>query len=318
MTYTILTLALVGIILLFWLYHLMKYCFCRYFCIYRNQKNGSIVKRQATILSVTTLKLGKKPLLELLLLFNNLSGYPIHRKIRVWDSKPYLNRFEVDKTIPIGINLAKKPKDPVFLSLNESRISFTFVLICSIKLIVYVTGCYLLMSEAINKVFISPNQYERLFANSDIWYSGVFVLVIIVIVYQLLRTTGLLSNKSAETSKWDLIYYGQTVSAEITSFKDTGTLVNHNPLVEFFYSFKDGSGNIIKGSDRKIVGKLEVGSLYGMQTIDVMYLPKNPSLSKLAENLEAKGISKYLSFILLLTMFIFSANVIYWFYKIVI
>ncbi|MBR9855032.1 MAG: hypothetical protein GYB37_10730 [Algicola sp.] len=315
MAYTVLTLALVSTILFFWLYHLMKNCFCRYFCIYRNQKNGSIVTKQATILSVNTLKLGKRPLLELLLLFDNLSGYPIHRKIRVWDSRPYLDRFKADKKIPIGINLAKKPKDPVYLSLNESRISFTFVLICSIKLIVYVSGCYLLVSEAINKVFASPDQYENIFANSNIWYSGFSLLVIVVIAYPLLVKIGLLSNKSAKSLKWDLIYYGRTVSAEITSFRDTGTLVNHNPLVEFFYSFKDDSGNLIKGSDKKIVGKLEIDTLSDIETMDVTYLPKDPSLSKLAENLEAKGLSKHLTFIFLLALFIFSANVIFWFYQ---
>ncbi len=64
MTYTILTLTLVGIVLLFWLYNLMKNCFSQSFCILRNRKSSSIITKDASIISVRTIKKGKKPLPE--------------------------------------------------------------------------------------------------------------------------------------------------------------------------------------------------------------------------------------------------------------
>lgn len=315
MTYTIVTLTLVGLILFFWLYKLMCNCFCRSFCIWKDQKNGSIITKEATILSVNTIKQGKKPMLELLLLFENLSGHPIHRKIRVWDSKPHLKRFSVDGKIPIGLTLAKKPKDPVFLSLDECRISFTFLLVCSLKVIVYVIGCYLFMGEAAKRIFASPEVYEHLFANSEIWQMGLIFLGVIIFLYFLLQKIGLMATGATKTQHWELLYQGFGTLATINSYKDTGTMINDNPVVGFNYSFVDKTGKTITGSDKKVVGKLEVGTLPDLQKMEVMYLPDNPSVSRFLENLEAEDMSKFIGFLFLTVLFIFSAVIVFSFYK---
>jgi len=187
MIYTVISLTLVGVILLFWLYKLMCRCFCRSFCIWKNQKDGTITTKEATILSVNTIKKGEKPLLELLLLFENFSGHPIHRKIRVWDSKPHLKRFCPDDKIPIGLNNAKKPKDPVFLALGECRVSFIFVLLCCLKIIAYVSGCYFFMGEAIQRIFSNPEKYEHLFMESEMWQMGLLFTSTVVFLLFLLN-----------------------------------------------------------------------------------------------------------------------------------
>tara|TARA_B100000949_G_scaffold209891_1_gene202504 strand:- start:5224 stop:5703 length:480 start_codon:yes stop_codon:yes gene_type:complete len=121
---------------------------------------------------VRTIKKGKKPILELLVLFENFSGQHIHRKIRVWDTKPDLHRFQQDNIVPVGLNVARKPKDPVFLSQDVCRFSFLFVIIGSLKIIIYVMGCYFLMREALERIFAAPKGYEAVFVFS--FYQTVF------------------------------------------------------------------------------------------------------------------------------------------------
>ena len=254
-------------------------------------------------------------MLELWLLFENLSGYPIHRKIRVWDSKPHLKRFLVDGKIPIGLTMAKKPKDPVFLSLDECRISFSFLLVCSLKVIVYVLGCYFFMGEAANRIFSAPDTYEHLFANSELWQMALIFIGVVIFLYFLLQKIGLLTTGATKTQHWELLYQGFGVLATINSYKDTGTLVNDNPVVRFNYSFVDKTGKTITGSDKKMVGKLEVGTLSDLKKIEVMYLPDHPSVSGFLENLEAEDMSKFISFLFLTVLFVFSAVMVFSFYQ---
>ena len=223
MTYTILTLILVGFILLFWLYNLMYNCFSRSFCILKNRNSGSITTKDASIISVTTIKKGKKPLVELLVLFENFSGHHIHRKIRVWDSKPQLNRFQPDKTIPIGLNIARKPKDPVFLSQKMCRFSFMFVIICSLKTVLYVTGCYIIMGEIFGRVFSEPDRYEHVFKSSNTWQIGLIFIGISIFLYLLLQKIGVLVTGKTMGQNWNLLYYGIGTTARVSEYRDTGT-----------------------------------------------------------------------------------------------
>lgn len=315
MTYTIVTLTLVGIILLFWLYKLMFNCFCRSFSIWKNEKNGSITFKEATILSVNIIKNGKKPLLELLVVFENLSGYPIHRKIRVWDSKPHLDRFRPDEKIPIGLNIAKKPKDPVFLALGEHRISFSFVVLCCLKIVLYVTGCYILMGEALERIFASPTKYEQIFTGSDVWKIGSIFIAIVVFLYFFLHKIGLLEKGTTTAKNWDLLYKGMGAPATIKMYQDTGALINDNPLIRLEYKFEDMTGLLIQGADKKIVGKLEIGTLPDLEKLDIMYLPENPTISRLVENLENDDLSKFVNALFFFVLFIFSVFIVALFYQ---
>ncbi|WP_431163671.1 hypothetical protein [Flagellimonas beolgyonensis] len=315
MVYTWITLTLVGSILLFWLYKLMCKCFCRAFCIWKNQTQGALFTREATILAVNTLKLGKKPLLELLLLFENLSGQTIQRKIRVWDSKPELSRFVTDQKVQVTINSSKRPKDPISLTSGNCRISFAFLLGCSLKIILYSIGCYIFMGEALERITSNPEKYESILARSEIWQMGLIFAGVILFLHFLLQKIGLVENGSNRAEHWDLLYNGIYASATLDSYKDTGAMVNDNPVVQFSYTFKDFSGVECKGSDRKVVGKLEVGALSEIDHVDIMYLADCPEISRLTENLENNDLSSFTRFLLLLVLFVFSSVIIVAFYQ---
>ena len=313
MTYTILTLTLVGIILLFWLYNLMKNCFSRAFCVLKSRNNGSTTTKDASIISVETIKKGKKPLLELLLLFENFSGQHIHRKIRVWDTKPHLNRFQTDKTIQIGINIARKPKDPIFLSQKPCRFSFIFVIICSLKMVIYVIGSYILVGEALEKIFASPEAYELIFKNSNTWQIGLILIGMSIFIYSILRQTGVLVNGKTLDHNWNLLFYGIGATASVSRFKNTGALIKRNPVFHFSYLFKTHTGEKVEGNDKIITENKE--SLIEMDKIDVMYLPGDPSISRIAENLETQGFSGFLNTLFMVVVFLFSVVVVFSFYQ---
>ncbi len=316
MTYTIITLTAISLVLLFWLYKLMRFCFIRPLALWRSQKNSSVPAKEATILSVNTLQNGKFPLLELDILFENFSGYPIQRKIRFVDKQPHLNRFKKDKTMRILLDSNKKPGNPVFPETGEYRISMLHILFYSILTMAYFAGCYFLMGEAISRVSASPNQYEAVFANSS--GSGeTFIVVVLasIFLYFLFKRLGLIASKKAKSQNWDLLYYGLGTTATVKQYEDTGTLINDNPVVKFTYMYPDQRGQIIEGSDKKVVGKLEIVGLPDIHELEIMYLPNNSHISRLTENLQKQGLSNYISKIILFSLFLFSVFFIVGFCK---
>nr|WP_297786948.1 hypothetical protein [uncultured Allomuricauda sp.] len=315
MTYTTITLALVGFVLLFWLYNLMNNCFNRSFCILKNRKSGSVATKDASIISVNEIKSGKKPLLELLVLFQNFSGYHIHRKIRVWDSKPHLERFQPDNTIPIGINVARKPKDPIFLSQKMCRFSFALVMVCAIKLIIYVLGCYLLMGGVLQKVFTSPEKYEAVFKTSHTWQIGLMLIGVCGLLYLLLQKIGVLVNGKTMTQNWNLLYYGVRTTAAIIEHKSIGAFNKKNAVMQLTYVFKDHSGKQIRGEDKKIIDNEEVFSISEINHLEIMYLPNDSSTSRIVENLETNHFSRFLNIIFMIVAFIFSVVFVLSFYR---
>lgn len=314
MTYTFLTLILVVTVLLFWLNNLMKNCFSRSFCILRNRKNKSMETKEASIISVKTIKKGGKPLLELLVLFENFSGNHIHRKIRVWDSKPHLRRFEKDKSIPIGLNAARKPKDPVFLSQDVCRFSFVFVLICILKILVYLFGSYILVGEALERVFSSPEEYETIFRRSQTWQIGLILINVSILLYFLLRRIGVLVNGKTTLQNWNLLYYGVGTTAVITNRKETGQYIANEKTIQYSYTFKNPLGERIQGVDKKVLSDTDASAIFESDQLEIMYLPHNPKASRITENLESQDFVLLLNKLFMVVVFIFSVVFVFSFY----
>lgn len=312
---TWITLFLVASILLFWLYKLMCNCFCRALCIWKNRAQGTLFTREATILAITALKPAKKPLLELLLLFDNLSGQTIQRRVRVWDSKPHLNRFVAEQKIQVTINTAKKPKDPVALTLGNCRISFAFLLVCSLKIVLYSIGCYAFMGEALERIGSDPQKYETILARSGMWEMTLVLVFVIIFLYFLLQKIGFLSSGRNRAENWDLLYFGSHAKATVNSFEDTGSMENDNPVVRFTYTFKDFMGLEHFGNDQKIVGRPEVGTLPEIDRVDIMYLSDSPEISRLTENLEGNDLYGFIDFLFMVVLFVFSCVILVVFYQ---
>jgi hypothetical protein len=310
MTYTIITLAVVGLTLLYWLYVLVSNCFRTHFSIWTAQKKGLAPVMQATILSTKTLKPGKYPLLELQIVFENFSGHTIHRAIRFRDSQPGLERFVPNKVIHVGLDPTKRPRDPVLPMYVKRPVSFAFMLFCSLFTIGYIAGCYFLVGEAFSRIYLLPEKYERVFAASAVWQLGFVFLVIYIVLRWVLIRIGLFVKKSTKLQNWDLFYSGLGTTAMIKEYRDTGILINENPKVEFTYTFMDYSGQIVKGKDQKVVGKLKTAKLSMMSGMEIMYLPDDSSVSRMLENLGDHETQQAIGFFMQLGLFLFSAIVV--------
>ena len=268
----------------------------------------------ASIISVDTVKGGKKPLLELLLLFQNFSGYHIHRKIRIWDSKPYLGRFLPDNTIPIGLNVARKPKDPVFLSGQRFRFSFVLVIIWAIDLVAYVTGCYVLVGEALKRILDAPKKYEAIFKSSHTWEIGLVFVGVSVILYLLLQKIGVLENGKTMIQNWNLLYYGIRTRATVTKQKTIKVLNKKKLVAQLSYVFKDYTGRQFKGCDKKVLEIEEAVYSTENPELEIMYLPNDVDTSRIVENLESNTFSRFLNVIYMIVVFNFSVLFVIQFY----
>ncbi|MEW2920612.1 hypothetical protein AB1A65_04030 [Muricauda sp. ANG21] len=316
MLYTIFTLSLISLVLLFWLYKLICHCFFKPFHLWKNQENSSVPSKEATMLSIKKLKDGKFPLLEIEVVFENFSGYPIQRGLRFRDSKPHLNRFKKDGKVRITLDPNKKPNPPYFLHSGKYKVSLIYILLCSLFTITYVAGCYFLMGEAISRIVSAPRYHENLFSNSsETTETLLFVSIILIVLNYILKKTGLLTSKRTKSQNWDLMYYGLGTMATVTSYEDTGTLINENPVVKFNYTYEDEAGNTLVGSDKKIVGKLEVIGLPDIHEIEIMYLPNNPQVSKLMVNLQKQSFQNFVNAMFMFCFFIFSVILVVSFYN---
>ncbi|MEZ4809805.1 MAG: hypothetical protein R2819_05545 [Allomuricauda sp.] len=307
MTYTLLTLAVTTLVLLFWMYKLTCVCFFRPLSVWKEQKDPAFQLREATILSISTIKKDTYPLLEAEILFENFSGHPIQKKIRFRDGNPSLHRFKKDGKIQISLNPQKKPKNPVSIANRKHQVSIVFMLSCCFLTIAYVAGCYFLMGEAISRVALSPEYYEELFSNSP-ETSGTFIMaaLMLIILFFLFKRLGFWETKEIRSQNWDLMYYGLGTVATVKEYQDTGALINDNPLVRFHYSYLDQKGQIIEGSDQKVIGKLDILGLPDMREVEIMYLPEDSRISRLAENIKSQGISDFIRNAFLFGLFIFS------------
>jgi len=112
---------------------------------------------------------------------------------------------------------------------------------------------------------------------------------------------------------WDLLYYGIGATATISGYSNTGTFIKNNPVVEFNYTFEANSEQKIEGDDKKVIEKDQ--SPQETEHLDIMYLPNDPSVSRITENLESMEFNRFLNIIFMVVVFIFSAVFIFSFYQ---
>jgi hypothetical protein len=72
----------------------------------------------------------------------------------------------------------------------------------------------------------------------------------------------------------------------------------------------DYSGQIVKGKDQKVVGKLKTAKLSMMSGMEIMYLPDDSSVSRMLENLGDHETQQAIGFFMQLGLFLFSAIVV--------
>ena len=306
MAYTIFTLIIVNLVLLFGFYKLIYYCFCIPYCQWNAQNNNTIPSKEATILSITTIKKGKHPYLEAQIVFENFSDQLIHAVIRFKDKLPHLNRFQKDGKMTILIDSHKKPKNPVLPTSEEYGVSFIVILFYSLLTLGYISGHYYIMGEAVLRINESPFYYETTFANS---FNGTMILsciLALILLLSLFGKNGRFAAKNALLKDWELLYYGLSAMATVQKTKNSVFSNKRDSCVNFTYVFKNQMGTIFQGSDCLVIDTSETTAIAGKETIEIMYLPYEPTCSKIASNLENLHMVPYFQYSLMFFFFIFS------------
>ena len=311
----IFTLIIVGGILLYWLSKLIKFAVYKPYSQLSAHKNPKGESRDAIITNSTVLKTnGEKSVLDIEIEFDNFSGSPIKEKLRFNDNKPHLHRFEQGKKMQIMINPTKKSKNTIHVKSATYKVPKLRLIIFSILVLTYILGIYFLIDQTYFMYLASGSEFQNIIGRSPLLMMGLIYGGIHLFNSVIFRFTGALTGEKSKANNWELKYYGISATAKITEYKDTGTLINKNPLVMFLYSFVDTKERTHNGKDTKLIGKLDIGLLPGMKEMDIMYLPNNPSNSRLEENLKASKTSKLLTGINQFVLFVFSVVLVVMFY----
>ena len=176
-------------------------------------------------------------------------------------------------------------------------------------------GSYILMGEAMERIFAAPNTYELLFKSSYTWQIGLTLIGVSIFLYLLLQKIGVLVDKKSLEYNWTLLFYGVGTTATVSARNNTGALVKAEPVFDFSYLFTSRNGEKIRGNDKKIAENAQ--SAEEMNQVEVMYLPGNPEASRITENLENQDFSRFLNTTFMIVVFVFSVVFLLSFYQIV-
>lgn len=302
MTWTLICIGLVLIIVFFWLYKLVTGTVLRILRSAKEQssKTGRIVQGEVVEYEDLGEHSGGRKI-KITLELPNYADSIITEELTFVDSRPRENRFDVGKRIPLSLDDTRvKPVQLVGgqVQLNKFILGAAFVLIAA-----YLYGMWFLYAGIEMSTNWEWAKLERVFSDELLMQVGVMIPQLFII-WIVTRATGINVGKKAGLTDRRLKYHGIRTTAQILKYEDTGTLVNHNPLVKFFYSFTDKKGNTIQSTSKLIVGKLDIGLLPQMKEKDIMYLPKTPKVSKFVEGMSMKSFAGCFRVIFLFVIFI--------------
>jgi hypothetical protein len=303
------SLGIIAFILVFWLYILLRFTIIR---VYRTAKSSESKTGKMVTGKVTAYKTVGKPKankwqkITIEVEFENFVGTPIKEELTFIDTKPYSMRYKEGNRIDLRVN--PEGRVPVQPAGGQMQIGKPFLLISLGVIGGYVYGCYWLFQKLEAKVNGDFDQIPAVVNNSSIVEMAMITIGTLVFQLLIMRLVmGKILGKKSKISGSKLKYYGLRAVAEIDKYEDTGTLINNNPMVRFYYSFTTERGEVQKGMDKMIVGKLDIGQLPEMKEKNVMYLAEDPSTSKFEETLKGNMLSGCMNIIVLYIVFIMSA-----------
>lgn len=220
---------------------------------------------------------------EILVTFSNFSGTPINYLVHVWDSKPYLKRYEVGKTIRLRIDPDIKDQPYVVIDDVEPKLKLQSILLFF--------GIWILVFAAVVGYFIYAYTTEnegygwRFLTWNHPLIMSLAVLCLFGLIYFALdklllsRIGGSMDRKAIK-----LLFYGIQTSARVKQVSQTGTYINEQPEVKFELEFVDTKGGTHQVSIKEIVPLISLHSVH-QPTKKIFYLPDSPTTIALQENL---------------------------------
>jgi len=309
---TYVSLAIIGIVVVFWLFLLWRLTFYR---IVKQKAAQKALERgmpiDGTILSAQEFGSGKLRRTKITVEFLNFSKSPITEDFIFVDTKPEQRRYEVGKRIRLVLNSEAKNGKPVSLAEGKLVTGNLFLFISSALFFGYLYGAYQLYLFCDNIVGGDWNNADRLFQNNPTMpLLGLIFIGTLLFQYLIFSLVFNLFKSKKGISDFELKYHGIKTTATILRYEGTNITINQNPVVRFYYTYNDRSGRPHQDKDQVAIGRLEIGNLSGITEKDIMYLPHSPEKSKLVENLKPVLIEGCMKGIFLFIAFVFSVVII--------
>ncbi|MEX1001301.1 MAG: hypothetical protein WDZ35_04230 [Crocinitomicaceae bacterium] len=242
--------------------------------------------------------------------FNNLSGQEITETFVVKKDKHGQDPFFEGGTIEILINeLDKKGPTAVIAGQKKSTPKImTFILLVALGGTLF--GAYKVYLLVLKNTGGDISNTELLTNSPATLIMGCSFLFSMSLIYIIFKSIKILSGRKNIRERKKLKYYGIKAIAEVTAVKETNTKINDRPLIQFDYRFKDQNGREHKGSDRIVMGAVELAGIHTNQQREIIYLPDQTETSKLLANLNDSFMSGCVLLIFLFLSLLFSSIII--------
>lgn len=243
------------------------------------------IRRGAKILSVSKVsKTGDKyDAYELDLSVNNLADTEIVlRKARVTDSRPYERRFEAGKKVDLLIDQELKHV-PCFIFAS------TKVAINTKAILLGVLG-WLTMLALIIGYYIYAYQSES-FGMGWRFMSFAHPLIVcstVLLLYHILGKIVFRITEKKPDKLNQIRFKGKRAAAKIVSARQTGRLMNAQPVIHFELEYTDDHQHKYHKGLEKVVNLLDLNSTQ-QERIDIFYLREDPESIAFASDINEKS-----------------------------
>jgi hypothetical protein len=308
-----LSLLIIALVVVFWLYFVFKITVLRILKLKKADRQAEISEQVAgTVKSSTVMGSGKFKVTKIEVEFPNFNRALITEEFKFADSKPEERRYEVGKRVYLLVNRDAKPGvQRVKMYGGKTMIGKGYLLFSALLISFAVYGTWYLHKATLAKAGGNLSNADVLFANNGPMPAiGIVFIAALVLQLGIFKAISRSVTGKSKGSDSDLKYFGEKVMATITGYKDTNVMINNNPMVKFNYTFKDKYGTEHPGEDKLVIGKLEIGRLPEMTEKEVFYLPDMPDKSKFTENLKPQSFIGCLNGVLLFEAFVFSCILI--------
>lgn len=312
MNTNLLSLIIIVVSVLFWLYLILKITLFRYLKLKRSSNESEKGRPiNGTIVSVDKTGRGKLQSIRMKVEFLNFSQTPVQEEFRFVDSRPDENRYEKGKRVTLLIEEDSKQAPVVKIAGGKTIIGKGFLLISAILLAGAFYGATFIYKLTLARIENDWSKTNLLFEGNEAMPStGLIFLGVIIFQWILFRLLKKIGSSSKKINDRELKFYGEKAMASIHRYEDTGVTINDNPKVKFHYSFMDRNGREHQSEDAVVIGKLEIGLLPTMKEKEVFYMPQKPEHSKFTENLAPQSLAGCLNVVLIFEAAVFTGVLI--------
>ncbi|SFM62647.1 hypothetical protein SAMN05428949_0221 [Chitinophaga sp. YR627] len=211
------------------------------------------------------------PALELRLAFENLAGTPVEMLYELNDGRPLEKRFEAGNTIDMRVSVRGKEITLVPAQMqvvrNRGRVSVYAIIFFFFLLVAIVYPVFSYYQE-------SQGSGWRFLTLSHPWISVPLINIGTgLFIWCLLSFIGKASGDSKDPLR--MIMYGMKTTANILSYRQTGTYFNEQPQIQFEMEYSDHQHNNRHLVYKKIVSLLDVHKL-STGPREILFLPEAP------------------------------------------